>query len=123
VDALPTREGLHVGVLLFRPTDHRVLSIATAKDARAFFAEHLPQLLPWIDDAALESFARKTVSRLPQFQYCGPVLHRGGEAALLGDAIHTVKPFFGFGVNQANPTLIVAECTPVPLSETLWFRR
>ena len=40
-------------------------------------------------------------SRLPNFRYAGPRLHRGGSTVLLGDAIHSVKPYFGLGVNSA----------------------
>ena len=31
-------------------------------------------------------------------RYVGPALHQGGSTVLLGDAIHTVKPYFGLGV-------------------------
>ena len=34
-------------------------------------------------------------------RYVGPALHQGGSTVLLGDAIHTVKPYFGLGVNSA----------------------
>lgn len=47
------------------------------------------------------AFGEKREQSLPAFQYCGPVVHRRDNTVLLGDAIHTVKPFFGFGINTA----------------------
>ena len=46
-------------------------------------------------------FIAKEPSSLPVFRYVGPRLHRGGTTALIGDAVHTVKPYFGLGVNSA----------------------
>ena len=40
------------------------------------------------------------------FRYVGPVLHYGDSTVLLGDAIHTVKPYFGLGVNSAFEDVI-----------------
>jgi len=101
IDALPTKAGFHLGVVLFRPDDDRVNSIENEKEARAFFDEHLPQFSPLIKDSDLLKFAKKSYSRLPRFSYSGPVLHKGRTCALLGDAIHCVKPYFGQGVNSA----------------------
>ena len=42
--------------------------------------------------------AAKPPSNIPRFRYVGPALHQGGSTVLLGDAIHTVKPYFGLGV-------------------------
>ena len=44
--------------------------------------------------------AKKPPSRLPSFRYVGPKLHHG-KVVLLGDCIHTVKPYFGLGANSA----------------------
>ena len=101
LDALPTQSGFHLGVVLFRPDDDRVLRLKSSTDARAFFLEHLPQFGPLIRDDDLETFATKPVSRLPRFSYGGPVLHNGATTCLVGDAIHCVKPYFGQGVNSA----------------------
>ena len=46
-------------------------------------------------------FAAKADRSLPSFSYAGPALHHGGSACLVGDTIHTVKPYFGQGVNSA----------------------
>lgn len=37
LEALPTKEGMQVGVLLFRPDDKRILELKGAADARALF--------------------------------------------------------------------------------------
>ena len=37
LEALPTKEGLQVGVLLFRPDDQRILGLKNAADARKLF--------------------------------------------------------------------------------------
>ena len=56
---------------------------------------------PMIADDALASVLEKPTSRLPQFRYAGPRLDHGGNTVLLGDAVHSVKPYFGLGVNAA----------------------
>ena len=43
----------------------------------------------------------KPPSRLPVFRFAGPRLHRGASTVVLGDAVHSVKPYFGLGVNSA----------------------
>lgn len=37
MEALPTKEGMQVGVVLFRPDDQRVLGLKDATDSRALF--------------------------------------------------------------------------------------
>jgi len=91
----------HTGVVLFRPDDTRVTSAKTGAEAKELFETYLPQFIDFIDDEAFAAFAAKREQRLPAFQYCGPVVHRRANTVLLGDAIHTVKPFFGFGINTA----------------------
>ncbi|CAM9907415.1 unnamed protein product [Ectocarpus fasciculatus] len=54
-----------------------------------------------VKDEAYERLALQEVSRLPAFSYTGPILHLGKSAVLLGDAIKSVKPYFGLGVNTA----------------------
>ena len=49
----------------------------------------------------LNNIAKKPASRLPGFRYVGPKIHKTDKVVLLGDAIHTVKPYFGLGANSA----------------------
>ena len=55
----------------------------------------------------MAAVAAKPPSNLPSFRYVGPRLHRGASTVLLGDAIHTVKPYFGLGANSALEDVIV----------------
>ena len=56
---------------------------------------------PPLPSPPLFRFAAKADRSLPSFSYAGPALHHGGSACLVGDTIHTVKPYFGQGVNSA----------------------
>ena len=68
---------------------------------RALLDKSLPMFSPLIDDKTLEAVALKPVSRLPAFRFVGPQLHVGKSTLLIGDAVHTVKPYFGLGANSA----------------------
>lgn len=57
----------------------------------------------------LARFAAKGDSSLPTFSYAGPVLHHGTSACLVGDTCHTVKPYFGQGVNSAFEDVAVLQ--------------
>lgn len=109
IDALPTKEGIYLGVVLYRPWDTRIRNIKTGADANSFFKETFPMFHPFLSQSDLEVFASKNDSTLPKFMYTGPVLHYGKTTALLGDAIHTVKPYFGLGVNSAFEDVGVLE--------------
>ena len=113
MDALPTLEGEMVAVLLFKPdspVSRRLAALETADDARAFFADVAPALLPFADDAELGRFAARDESRLPSFQLVeGPV--HAGPVVVLGDAIKAVKPYFGQGANSAlEDVAILDDC-------------
>lgn len=111
IEALPTKEGFLIGVLLFRPGDERVLGATTPEAAKEFFQKEFPMLVPFIAEDDYEGFARQKVSSLPSFQSCGPVLHYENKVVLLGDAIHCVKPYFGLGVNSAfEDVTVLDEC-------------
>ena len=103
MDALPTKEGEMVAVLLFKPDSpiaDRLASLGGAADAREFFSDVAPALLPFTDDEELGRFAERSEGRLPSFQLVeGPV--HAGPVVLLGDAIKAVKPYFGQGANSA----------------------
>lgn len=100
IDALPTKNGPYLGVCLYRPWDERMKNMKTAEDAKKFFDDVLPMFSEVVREKDLAAFASKGDSRLPRFMYAGPHLHKK-RSVLLGDAIHTVKPYFGLGVNTA----------------------
>jgi len=92
----------YCGVLLIKPEDEVTkLGLDDVATARQFFDELLPQFSGSITDEALESVIAKKPSRLPVFRFAGPRLHHGSSTVLLGDACHSVKPYFGLGVNSA----------------------
>lgn len=101
IDALPLKNGPYLGVILYRPWDEKLKQIQTGPDARFFFNTFFPMFSPFILDEDLEIFAKKLDSKLPIFSYFGPVLHYEKSMCLLGDPIHTVKPYFGLGLNSA----------------------
>lgn len=101
VEALPNVEGQLSGVVLFKPTDDRINKLKSGAEAKALFQELFPDWpTPLIDDSEWEAFAKRRTRELPQFAFCGPQLHLGSSAVLVGDAIHSVKPFFGLGLNS-----------------------
>uniref|UniRef100_A0A6U4L0R6 FAD-binding domain-containing protein n=1 Tax=Phaeomonas parva TaxID=124430 RepID=A0A6U4L0R6_9STRA len=101
IDALPTKEGLYIAVVLFRPNDPRVDELKTVEDAKKLFQSEFPQLAEIISDEDYAAFVAKKTMQLPGFSYAGGSLRDGGDAVVLGDAIHTVKPYFGMGANSA----------------------
>eukprot|EP00960_Hanusia_phi_P057556 763600-Hanusia_phi.AAC.4 len=102
IDALPASpNGDYCAVLLLRANDPLAAANTDPKELRALMDKNLPQFSKLIDDEALGAIAAKPPSRLPSFRYVEPYLHRGDSTVLLGDAIHTVKPYFGLGVNSA----------------------
>jgi hypothetical protein len=88
-------------VLLIKPEDEVTQGLADVAAAREYMNERLPMFSPMVTDDALDVLIKKEPSRLPIWRYAGPRLHRGASTVLLGDAIHTVKPYFGLGVNSA----------------------
>lgn len=101
IEALPTREGIFVGVVLFRPDSSAIAKIQSKEDAREFFAGSFPQFLDVIREEDLARFATGPTFRLPSFSYCGPSIFYRDNTLLLGDCIHSVKPYFGLGLNSA----------------------
>lgn len=100
MDCLPTREGPLIGVVLYRPGCQEIANLKTGSDAKELFARIFPAFLPALKDDDLARFAAKSDCSLPSFSYAGPRLNRGGTTCLVGDSIHTVKPYFGQGVNS-----------------------
>jgi len=107
MDALPTVEGEMVAVLLVKPSSpvyDRLERLTSAAEARTFFCEALPAIVPYLRDDDLERFVARPISRLPSFQLVEGDVHAAtseGGVVLLGDAIKAVKPYFGQGANSA----------------------
>ena len=101
LECLPTKEGVYLGVLIYRPNDARIAALKTVDDARAFFATYFPMFTPCLRPQDLEKFVLKDDSFFPKFSFVGPKLHFSRSVCLLGDCIHSVKPFFGLGANSA----------------------
>ena len=117
LECLPTKEGMLVGILLVKPGDKKTCAILDSKHKlRAYFDEQFPMFAPYVEEDDLARMAARRLSTLPTFSHAGAEgLHRIDEsgkskskdslelggACLLGDSIHTVKPYFGLGVNSA----------------------
>ena len=102
-DALPSdaENRRYCGVLLLREGDALAQEDSSPDELRALMKECLPQFEPFVNDENLNNIAKKPASRLPGFRYVGPRIHKADRVVLLGDAIHTVKPYFGLGANSA----------------------
>lgn len=100
MESLPTVEGVHLGVLLYKPENALIRNITSGEDARQMFDQYFPIASKGISDQAMDRFAKQNNSRFQRFQYVYPNLHFGKSICLLGDSIHTVKPYFGLGVNS-----------------------
>jgi len=116
-DALPTAEGPMVGVVLAQPGTAGYTALEKVTDvekARSFFDECLPGLSPYLREDDLSRFAARPISRLPSFQLVEGDIHTvtdEGGVVLLGDAIKTVKPYFGQGANSAlDDVLVLGSC-------------
>ena len=94
-------QGTYCGILLIKPDDELAAPNSDPAKLRKFFDDEFPQFSSLIDDNTLSLAAEKSSSNLPGFRYAGPRIHQGDRTVLLGDAIHTVKPYYGLGANTA----------------------
>jgi kynurenine 3-monooxygenase len=102
LEALPSDEkGTLCALLLIKPHDEFAQSNADPKKLRSFFNEEFPQFSALISEEEIERVATKSASVLPAFRFAGPRLNMGKRTLILGDAAHTVKPYFGLGANTA----------------------
>ena len=100
LEVLPTAEGKGVGVVLFRPGNAAIQAADTPERARKMLEENFPVFKELLSDRACAAFAAQRDQKLPGFQYVANSLV-AQRTVLIGDAIHTVKPYFGMGVNSA----------------------
>ena len=101
-EALPADDrGTYCALLLMREDDDLAQPNSDPKKLRQFFDEEFVQFGPLVDDETMALVAGKPASNLPGFRYVGPRINEGGATVLLGDAIHTVKPYYGLGANSA----------------------
>lgn len=97
-DALPAdANGNYCGVLLLKKQDELAVPDTEVSKLRELIDEYLPQFSALIDDDNMADIAKKPPSFLPSFRFAGPRLHQGDKCVVLGDAAHTVKPYFGLG--------------------------
>jgi len=102
LEALPSDDkGSLCALLLMRPDDELAQPNVDPQKLRQFFDEEFPQFSRIVDDDEMQRVAQKPASRLPVFRYAGPKLHLGHRTLVMGDAAHTVKPYFGLGANTA----------------------
>mmetsp|Transcript_19993 Transcript_19993/g.47738 ORF Transcript_19993/g.47738 Transcript_19993/m.47738 type:complete len:80 (-) Transcript_19993:1384-1623(-) len=78
-----------------KPDDELAQANVEPQKLRKFFDEEFPQFGALIDDEEITRVATKQVSRLPSFRSVGPRLNMGDRTIVLGDAAHTVKPYYG----------------------------
>ena len=108
LEALPSDgKGSMCALLLMKPDDAFAQANSDPSTLRAFFNKEFPQFSPLVDDTVIASVASKPSSTLPAFRYAGPKLNVGKRAIVLGDAAHTVKPYYGLGANTALEDVVV----------------
>lgn len=105
LEALPSDDkGNLCALLLLKPDDPFARPNVDPKELRDYLDEKMPQFSALVDDDDVRAAAEKPASSLPAFRYAGPRLHTGGarpRTLVLGDAAHTVKPYYGLGCNTA----------------------
>jgi len=101
-EALPSdANGNYCALLLLRPDDVLASANCDPKVLREYFDTQFPQFSKLLGDEVMKDVAKKCASTLPSFRFAGPRHHEGGRTVILGDCVHTVKPYFGLGANTA----------------------
>lgn len=102
LEALPSdANGSLCALLLMKPEEELAQANVEPAKLRALFDKEFPQFSALIDDEEMERVATKSASTIPSFRYAGPRLNMGKRTLILGDAAHTVKPYYGLGANSA----------------------
>lgn len=101
-EALPSdANGNYCALLLLRPDDVLASANCDPKVLREYFDTQFAQFSALLDDEVINDVAKKGASTLPSFRFAGGRHHEGGRTVILGDCVHTVKPYFGLGANTA----------------------
>lgn len=97
--ALPNIDGSLCGVCTL-PFEgrHSFSSLASAEDVETMFRTHFPDVLPFMPDAVAE-FRSRPISEFVTVRTSR--WHHKGKILLIGDAAHSVVPFYGQGMNAA----------------------
>jgi len=90
-----------------KPDDELAKENVELYKLRSFFEKEFPQFSTLIDDDEMKRVATKSASALPSFRYSGPRLTMKRRTVVLGDAAHTVKPYFGLGANSAMEDIVM----------------
>lgn len=102
LEALPSdNKGNLCALLLMKPDDELAQANVDPTTLRAFFEVEFPQFSALIPQDEMALVATKAASALPAFRFAGPRLNMGKHTLVLGDAAHTVKPYYGLGANSA----------------------
>lgn len=102
LEALPSNnDGLLCALLLLKPEDEFAKAECDPNILRQYFEKEFPQFSVLINDNEMDRLAKKPATSLPSFRYAGPRLNYGKRTLILGDAAHTVKPYYGLGCNTA----------------------
>ena len=110
LEILPTKEGNGIGLILYKPDNQYINEANTEDKVRRLLHENFPQFIPVMPERIYQQLSKQRDQKLPVFQVAKCSLH-GPRTVLIGDAIHTVKPYFGMGVNSAlEDIFILGDC-------------
>jgi kynurenine 3-monooxygenase len=107
--ALPNLDNSFSGTMILPLTgDDSIAALGSEAELRAFFARHYPDVSPLLPDLVDEFLSRKPATFLTVRT---ARWHYHDKAVLIGDACHTVVPFYGQGMNAAfQDCTVLASC-------------